>query len=69
MVLIPTGRIAEDNQRPGTVQLPVYEQQDGTGLVPVFTSHTRMRQAFPQITEHQRMPLGTLAQLLDRGVD
>ncbi|CAL9657679.1 hypothetical protein SUDANB176_06862 [Streptomyces sp. enrichment culture] len=29
--------------------------------MPVFTSHARMRQAFPQLTGHQRMRLGALA--------
>ncbi|MFI6567500.1 SseB family protein [Streptomyces sp. NPDC050534] len=59
-VLIPTGGPVGD-QPPGTVTLPVYEQQDGTELVPVFTSEARMQQAFPRITEHRQIQLGALA--------
>lgn len=59
-VLVPTGTAAGD-QPPGTVSLPVYEQQDGTELVPVFTSQARMMEAFPQITGHRRILLGALA--------
>ncbi|MEV1082878.1 SseB family protein [Streptomyces sp. NPDC050211] len=59
-VLVPTGA-ATGTQPPGTVSLPVYEQQDGTELVPVFTSQNRMREAFPQITDHRMILLGTLA--------
>ncbi|MFE9442149.1 SseB family protein [Streptomyces sp. NPDC006602] len=59
-VLVPTTAAAED-QPVGTVSLPVYEQRDGTELVPVFTSQARMRQAFPQITEHRQILLGALA--------
>jgi hypothetical protein len=58
-VLVPTGAAAD--QPPGTVSLPVYEQQDGTELVPVFTSQARMQQAFPQITNHRQILLGALA--------
>ncbi|WP_307840800.1 SseB family protein [Streptomyces sp. GESEQ-4] len=59
-VLVPTGA-ATGTQPPGTVNLPVYEQQDGTELVPVFTSQARLRQAFPQITDHRMILLGALA--------
>ncbi|MDQ1042564.1 SseB family protein [Streptomyces sp. V4I2] len=59
-VLVPTGAAAGD-QPAGTVSLPVYEQPDGTELVPVFTSQARMRHAFPQISEHRRILLGALA--------
>ena len=59
-VLIPTGAPTAD-QPPGTVSLPVYEQQDGTELVPVFTSQARMQKAFPQITDHRVILLGALA--------
>jgi hypothetical protein len=58
-VLVPT--TAAEDQPAGTVSLPVYEQRDGTELVPVFTSQGRMRQAFPQITEHRQILLGALA--------
>ncbi|MER5209747.1 SseB family protein [Streptomyces sp. NPDC002838] len=60
-VLIPTGAPAAEDQEPGTVSLPVYEQEDGTELVPVFTSQARMRQALPQITRHRQVVLGELA--------
>jgi hypothetical protein len=59
-VLVPTSAAAED-QHPGTVNLPVYEQEDGSQLVPVFTTQARMRQALPQITQHRRVVLGALA--------
>ncbi|MFG2794084.1 SseB family protein [Streptomyces sp. NPDC048419] len=59
-VLIPTGSAVGD-QPPGTVTLPVYEQQDGTELVPVFTSEARLQQAFPRITDHRQVQLGALA--------
>lgn len=58
-VLVPTGDSAD--QSPETVSLPVYEQPDGTELVPVFTSQARMHQAFPKITEHRLIQLGALA--------
>jgi hypothetical protein len=60
-VLIPTGAPAAEDQEPGRVTLPVYEQEDGTELVPVFTSQARMRQALPQITQHRQVVLGELA--------
>ncbi|PTM85419.1 SseB family protein [Streptomyces sp. VMFN-G11Ma] len=58
-VLVPTGTAPD--QPPETVSLPVYEQPDGTELVPVFTSQARMHHAFPAITEHRLIQLGALA--------
>ncbi|UUU30914.1 SseB family protein [Streptomyces sp. CA-210063] len=54
----PYDQLSQHRRRGGdtasqTVQLQVYEQRDGTELAPVFTSHARMRQAFPQSTEHR----------------
>jgi type III secretion system (T3SS) SseB-like protein len=60
-VLVPTGATELQEQDPGAVALPVYEQEDGSELVPVFTTRARMEQAHPQVTEHQQVTLGTLA--------
>jgi hypothetical protein len=60
-VLVPTGAVVAQEQDPGEVTLPVYQQEDGTELVPVFTTRTRMQQALPQITEHRQVTLGALA--------
>ncbi|MGC9540548.1 SseB family protein [Streptomyces sp. UG1] len=60
-VLIPTGAVPAEDLPPGTLSLPVYEQEDGTELVPVFTTQARMLQAFPQITQHRQVMLGALA--------
>jgi hypothetical protein len=61
-VLVPTGAGAgAEDPEPGAVRLPVVENDDGTELVPVFTSEARLQQAFPQITNHRRIVLGTLA--------
>ncbi|MQY11395.1 hypothetical protein SRB5_15110 [Streptomyces sp. RB5] len=43
------------------VTLPVVEQHDGTQLVPVFTSQSRLVSAFPQIEQYRTVPLGDLA--------
>lgn len=43
------------------LSLPVYEQEDGARLVPVFTSQARMTQALPQIQHYRRVPLSLLA--------
>jgi hypothetical protein len=60
-VLVPTGAVGAEDPEPGAVRLPVVENEDGTELVPVFTSEARLGQAFPQITHHRRIVLGTLA--------
>lgn len=43
------------------LSLPVFEQQDGARLVPVFTTEARMAQALPQIERYHRVPLSLLA--------
>ncbi|MGW1746996.1 SseB family protein [Streptomyces sp. NPDC002092] len=60
-VLVPAGSAAAQEQDPSAVTLPVYAQEDGTELVPVFTTETRLRSALPQVTQHRRIALGTLA--------
>ncbi|MER6418373.1 SseB family protein [Streptomyces sp. NPDC001137] len=60
-VLVPAGTATAPEQDPGEVTLPVYAQEDGTELVPVFTTQARLQQALPQVGGHRRMPLGTLA--------
>ncbi|MEV0558349.1 MULTISPECIES: SseB family protein [unclassified Streptomyces] len=60
-VLVPTGGVVAPEEAPGEVTLPVYEQEDGTELVPVFTTQARMQQALPQITQHRQVTLGVLA--------
>lgn len=46
---------------PKALSLPVYEQEDGTELVPVFTTRARMERALPQIRRHRSVVLGALA--------
>ncbi|NUQ96566.1 MAG: SseB family protein [Streptomyces sp.] len=60
-VLVPNGSAAAQEQDPAEVTLPVYAQEDGTELVPVFTTRARLQQALPQVGGHRRIPLGTLA--------
>ncbi|MFF1304140.1 SseB family protein [Streptomyces sp. NPDC058307] len=60
-VLVPTADAVAQGGVPGEVTLPVYQVEDGTELVPVFTTQTRMQHALPQITEHQQVTLGVLA--------
>lgn len=52
---------AADDIEPQALSLPVFEQQDGARLVPVFTSEARMAQALPQIQRYHRVPLSVLA--------
>ncbi|MFJ4681958.1 SseB family protein [Streptomyces sp. NPDC091377] len=59
-VLVPATTDAE-GPPPTALTLPVFEQTDGTELVPVFTSHDRMEQALPQIHRHHTVSLGALA--------
>ncbi|MFM9443666.1 SseB family protein [Streptomyces acidiscabies] len=59
-ILVPVGD-PPGEQPPAMVAVPVYEQPDGTGLVPVFTSQDRLTRAFPQVTQHCRILLGALA--------
>lgn len=60
-VLVPAGAAGAQEEEPGAVTLPVYAQEDGTELVPVFTTQARLQHALPQVTGHRRMALGTLA--------
>lgn len=50
-----------DSAEPQALSLPVFEQQDGARLVPVFTSEARMAHALPQIQRYHRVPLSVLA--------
>ncbi|GAA2494680.1 hypothetical protein GCM10010406_33460 [Streptomyces thermolineatus] len=45
---------------PQSVQLPVFEQQDGTRLVPVFTSEARLVRVLPEIERYRAVPLALL---------
>ncbi|MGA5702624.1 SseB family protein [Peterkaempfera bronchialis] len=58
-VLLP---VADENGEPDpqVVQLPVYEQQDGTRLVPVFTSETRLAAAMPDVRQYRNVPMSAL---------
>ncbi|GAB2597131.1 SseB family protein [Streptomyces capparidis] len=67
-VLLPdpgTPEAAPGEEAPGDDQgvmtLPVFEQEDGARLVPVFTSEDRLTQALPQIQRYHRVPLALLA--------
>ncbi|MEV6107870.1 SseB family protein [Streptomyces sp. NPDC051940] len=57
-VLLPVPAGGETNPQ---VTLPVVEQSDGTQLVPVFTSRSRLSSAFPHIEQYRTVPLGDLA--------
>lgn len=46
---------------PREIQLPVYEQEDGRQLVPVFTSETRMAQALPATRRYRLVQLAMLS--------
>jgi hypothetical protein len=52
---------AEDPAEPQAIQLPVYEQEDGVKLVPVFTSEDRMAQALPGMQRYRMVPLSALS--------
>ncbi|BBJ46525.1 SseB family protein [Streptomyces antimycoticus] len=60
-VLLPSAESAEETD-PQAVTLPVFQQEDGAQLVPVFTTPARMHQALPQIERYHLVPLGALAQ-------
>ncbi|MEU3462189.1 SseB family protein [Streptomyces sp. NPDC006733] len=51
---------AQDPAEPQGIQLPVYEQEDGVKLVPVFTSEERMAQALPGMQRYRLVPLSAL---------
>ncbi|NUT29194.1 MAG: SseB family protein [Streptomyces sp.] len=59
-VLVPAATDAE-GPPPKALTLPVFEQEDGTELVPVFTTRERMEQALPRIRRHRSVLLGVLA--------
>ena len=46
---------------PREIQLPVYEQEDGRQLVPVFTSETRMAEALPSTRRYRLVQLAALS--------
>jgi hypothetical protein len=46
---------------PREIQLPVYEQEDGRQLVPVFTSETRMAEALPATRRYRLVQLAALS--------
>jgi hypothetical protein len=46
---------------PREIQLPVYEQEDGRQLVPVFTSETRMAEALPTTRSYRLVQLAALS--------
>ncbi|WP_328912595.1 MULTISPECIES: SseB family protein [unclassified Streptomyces] len=46
---------------PREIQLPVYEQDDGRQLVPVFTSETRMADALPATRRYRLVQLAALS--------
>lgn len=62
-VILPDPTAPEAGEEPNEeiLSLPVFEQQDGARLVPVFTSEIRMAQALPQIQRYHRVPLVMLA--------
>jgi hypothetical protein len=55
---------APEGEAPGAeeeaIHLPVYEQEDGTKLVPVFTDEIRMTQALPGMPAYRVVPLALL---------
>ncbi|MCX5329645.1 MULTISPECIES: SseB family protein [unclassified Streptomyces] len=59
-VLVPA-LLNGEGPGPKALSLPVYEQEDGTELVPVFTTLARMERALPQIRRHRSVVLGALA--------
>lgn len=46
---------------PREIQLPVYEQDDGRQLVPVFTSESRMAEALPSTRRYRLVQLAALS--------
>lgn len=68
-VLLPVPGAAERPQEPDPtaaeppreIQLPVYEQEDGRQLVPVFTSETRMAEALPATRRYRLVQLAVLS--------
>ncbi|MDJ0344339.1 SseB family protein [Streptomyces sp. H10-C2] len=64
-VLLPVpgepGEPEQDPAGPRGIQLPVYEQEDGVKLVPVFTSEARMAQALPGTQRYRLVPMSALS--------
>lgn len=64
-VLLPVPGSPEDPagaaEQPREIQLPVYEQEDGLKLVPVFTSEERLAQALPETYRYRMVPLAALS--------
>jgi hypothetical protein len=48
-------------EMPSEIQLPVYEQEDGRQLVPVFTSESRMADALPATHRYRLVQLAALS--------
>jgi hypothetical protein len=63
-VLLPAASAVggEEDNDPQTLHLPVFEQEDGAQLVPVFTSQARLHEVLPQVERFHRVPLGALAE-------
>ena len=64
-VLLPVPGIDEypggaEPEPPREIQLPVYEQEDGRQLVPVFTSESRMADALPSTQRYRLVQLAAL---------
>jgi hypothetical protein len=51
----------DGSEPPREIQLPVYEQDDGRQLVPVFTSETRMAEALPSTSRYRLVQLAVLS--------
>jgi hypothetical protein len=67
-VLLPVPGPPEPEQEPEqdgaaeqNIQLPVYEQEDGTKLVPVFTDEVRLTNALPNTSSYRMVPLSLLS--------
>jgi hypothetical protein len=63
-VLLPVpgaDELPDGAEAPRQIQLPVYEQEDGRQLVPVFTSETRMADALPTTRRYRLVQLAALS--------
>jgi hypothetical protein len=60
-VLLPVPERPERPEEQQAIQLPVYEQEDGTKLVPVFTDEVRLSQALPTTQSYRIVPLAVLS--------
>jgi hypothetical protein len=63
-VLLPvpgTPEPEQDSAAEQNIQLPVYEQEDGTKLVPVFTDEMRLTNALPNTGSYRMVPLALLS--------